>query len=194
MKTEILEQLESEAHHPDGVAPVIESMHLKLVLDERKLLQGALARLTLEATHFRENKNGEQFLVAAVNDAIALLIEAGGEAAKESDEGGPIRLAAPARWVCGTCGSDSIECTAWVDPNTEAVSDGEAPDDDVFCHDCDEHVRMVTDSDYAAEKKAAGEVGLPNHDERCAATDAAFPKSPGPIACERCRIDLGDKS
>lgn len=49
----------------------------------------------------------------------------------------------PIRWACRTCGGRRVEDTAWVDVNTGAVSSGDAPIDDYWCPDCDDHPHGV---------------------------------------------------
>ena len=45
-------------------------------------------------------------------------------------------------YVCEVCGSTSVECTAWVDANTnEYVSDS---DDGEWCCECEEHSTLLT--------------------------------------------------
>lgn len=41
-------------------------------------------------------------------------------------------------YVCTGCGSDQVQCTAWVDVNTDEVIAGDPPTDQLYCVGCDE--------------------------------------------------------
>ena len=41
-------------------------------------------------------------------------------------------------FVCERCGSEEVECVAWIKANTNIVSSCERPVDDAWCPDCEE--------------------------------------------------------
>ena len=44
---------------------------------------------------------------------------------------------------CEECGSTDVEMRMWVNPNTEEI-DGDCDDDDCWCCNCQEHVKLLT--------------------------------------------------
>lgn len=66
--------------------------------------------------------------------------------------------------VCAECGGTNIHQAMWMDPNNfferdgmwyyAYVQEGEAPiDDDVYCHDCEEHVATVFRDQFSPRVK-----------------------------------------
>ena len=49
--------------------------------------------------------------------------------------------------VCRKCGGSEIQSKCWVDSNTNKYI-GETEDDDNWCDDCQEHVRLCTKEDF----------------------------------------------
>ena len=48
---------------------------------------------------------------------------------------------------CAYCGSSNVEMTMWVNPNTgenSGQSSGRFEEEDCWCKDCEEHVRLLT--------------------------------------------------
>lgn len=46
-------------------------------------------------------------------------------------------------WICDECGSQNVQGTAWVHLNSNTIVQGDPPDDDYWCEDCDEHVGVT---------------------------------------------------
>jgi len=46
-------------------------------------------------------------------------------------------------FACHVCGSTRVEVSAWVDPNTDELTDSEGPLDYAFCADCEDSQRQL---------------------------------------------------
>ena len=51
----------------------------------------------------------------------------------------------PEPLVCSVCGGRNVQIRAWIDPNTDDYI-GDCEDDDAWCDDCGEHVRLCRES------------------------------------------------
>jgi hypothetical protein len=50
--------------------------------------------------------------------------------------------------VCLRCGSDDVECTAWINVNTNEISTSDSPTDANYCNGCDIETSLVMRSEY----------------------------------------------
>ena len=61
------------------------------------------------------------------------------------------------KFVCSVCGSCDVEHAMWVDPNTDQPNDvfgAWNESDAVWCRACDEHHKIVTESEFHVLEKA----------------------------------------
>ena len=88
-------------------------------------------------------------------NSIASSIDGGRGDVASTGNGGRLTGAAPqprkpqlVLTLCGACGSDQIQSTAWVVHNTGEIVQSEGPTDDVWCPDCDAECTYNTAYDY----------------------------------------------
>ena len=62
------------------------------------------------------------------------------------------------QYVCEKCGGKNIQVKAWIDPNTDKkVDDITLEKQDIWCVDCQKHVRIEPEDGYSDELPDSGD-------------------------------------